>query len=64
MRPTCPCSARSARRAATANGQALVERLAEFAPTWVLQLPGLVSPDIDDQLRARSIGATERSHAA
>jgi DNA-binding winged helix-turn-helix (wHTH) protein/tetratricopeptide (TPR) repeat protein len=41
----------------TANGQLLIERLAELAPSWVLQLPGLVSSDAADQLRARSIGA-------
>jgi DNA-binding winged helix-turn-helix (wHTH) protein/tetratricopeptide (TPR) repeat protein len=42
----------------TANGQLLVERLSELAPSWVLQLPGLVSPDAADRLRAQSIGVT------
>jgi DNA-binding winged helix-turn-helix (wHTH) protein len=42
----------------TANGQSLVERLSELAPSWVLQLPGLVSSDAADRLRAQSIGAS------
>jgi DNA-binding winged helix-turn-helix (wHTH) protein/tetratricopeptide (TPR) repeat protein len=47
------------RQACTAaTGQSLVEQLSELAPSWVLQLPGLVSPDAADRLRAQSIGAT------
>ena len=56
VRLTCRCSA--IRQACTsANGQWLVERLSELAPSWVLQLHGLVSPETADRLRSQSIGA-------
>ena len=42
----------------SANGQWLVERLSELAPSWIVQLHGLVSPETADRLRAQSIGAT------
>ena len=57
MRPTCPCSAPSAKHAAAPNGHALVERLVEVAPNWVLQLPGVISPERADTLRVRAVGA-------
>ena len=39
------------------NAAPLVDRLADRAPSWVLQLPGVVAPERADELRARSIGA-------
>ena len=40
-----------------ANGHALVERLVEVAPNWVLQLPGVISAERADALRVRAVGA-------
>lgn len=39
------------------NGRPLVERLIDVAPSWVLQLPGLVPLEDGDSLRARAVGA-------
>jgi predicted ATPase len=40
-----------------AKGRALVDRLVDVAPSWVLQLPGLVPLEDSDSLRARAVGA-------
>ena len=34
-----------------------MERLVEVAPNWVLQLPGVISPERADALRVRAVGA-------
>jgi len=39
------------------NGATLVDQLAAVAPSWVLQLPGLVPVEQHDSLRARAVGA-------
>lgn len=39
------------------NGRALVDRLIDVAPNWVVQLQGLVSSEQQDSLRARAAGA-------
>ena len=46
------------------HGPTFVDRLVEVAPSWVLQLPGLVPPDGIDSLRARYRGRSRRPHAA
>jgi DNA-binding SARP family transcriptional activator/pimeloyl-ACP methyl ester carboxylesterase/predicted ATPase len=38
--------------------EAAREALERFAPTWLVQLPGLVEPGLLEQLHARSAGAT------
>jgi DNA-binding winged helix-turn-helix (wHTH) protein/predicted ATPase len=44
---------------AGAGGQRLADRLAEVAPSWVLQLPGLIPPERADEVRARSVGTSQ-----
>jgi DNA-binding winged helix-turn-helix (wHTH) protein/predicted ATPase len=41
------------------RGQLLADQLAQVAPSWVLQLPGLIPPDRADEVRARSVGTSQ-----
>ena len=41
-------------------GEGVVDMVATAAPSWLLQMPSLVTPDRVDDLRARSLGASSQ----